>query len=156
MVEIVFDKLPNVVVRGTVVLRSHPVELRLQFRSEVDFHGFRVRKGAAKVKLWASDDGSGGRSMIEDMEQVRMTDAEVANDFAAVLEKLRHGAEVVVEQDHRPVAVISPVKGPGRPIDECIALAKAHGSGAKLDEEYAGDLGKIIASRRPLDTSVWD
>jgi antitoxin (DNA-binding transcriptional repressor) of toxin-antitoxin stability system len=88
------------------------------------------------------------------MEQVRMTDAEVANDFAAVLEKLRHGAEVVVEQDHRPVAVISPVKGPGRPIDECIALAKAHGSGAKLDEEYAGDLGKIIASRRPLDTSV--
>ena len=27
--------------------------------------------------------------MIEDMEQVRMTDAEVANNFAAVLEKLK-------------------------------------------------------------------
>jgi antitoxin (DNA-binding transcriptional repressor) of toxin-antitoxin stability system len=94
--------------------------------------------------------------MIENRERLRMTDAEVANNFAAVLEKLRHGAEVVVEQDHRPVAVISPVKGPGRPIDECIALAKAHGSGAKLDEEYAADLGEIIASRRPLDTSVWD
>jgi hypothetical protein len=35
-------------------------------------------------------------------------------------------------------------------------LAKAHGSGAKLDEEYAADLEEIIASRRPLDTSVWD
>jgi antitoxin (DNA-binding transcriptional repressor) of toxin-antitoxin stability system len=94
--------------------------------------------------------------MIEYMERLRMTDAEVANNFAAVLEKLRHGAEVVVEQDHRPVAVISPVKGPGRPIDECIALATAHGSGAMLDEEYAADLEEIIASRPPLDTSVWD
>jgi antitoxin (DNA-binding transcriptional repressor) of toxin-antitoxin stability system len=94
--------------------------------------------------------------MIEDMERVRMTDAEVANNFAAVLEKLKHGAEVVVEQGYRPVAVISPVKGPGRPIDECIALAKAHGSGAKLDEEYAADLEEIIAGRQPLDTSVWD
>jgi antitoxin (DNA-binding transcriptional repressor) of toxin-antitoxin stability system len=94
--------------------------------------------------------------MIEDMEQVRMTDAEVANNFAAVIEKLRHGAEVVVEQDHRPGTVISPVKGPGRPLDECIALAKAHGSGARLDKEYAKDLEEIIASRQPLDTSVWD
>jgi hypothetical protein len=94
--------------------------------------------------------------MIRGMEQVHMTDAEVASNFAAVLEKLKHGAEVVVEQDHRRVAVISPVKGPGRPIDECIALAKAHGSGARLDEEYAADLDEIIASRQPLDTSVWD
>jgi antitoxin (DNA-binding transcriptional repressor) of toxin-antitoxin stability system len=90
------------------------------------------------------------------MEQVRMTEAEVTNNFAAVLEKLKRGEEVVVEQDHRPVAVISPVKGPGRPIDECIALAKAHGSGAKLDEEYAADLEGILASREPLDTSVWE
>jgi antitoxin (DNA-binding transcriptional repressor) of toxin-antitoxin stability system len=94
--------------------------------------------------------------MIEDMERVHMTEAQVASDFAAVLEKLKHGAEVVVEQDHRPVAVIGPVKGPGRPIDECIALAKAHGSGATLDEDYAADLEEIIASRQPLDTSVWD
>jgi antitoxin (DNA-binding transcriptional repressor) of toxin-antitoxin stability system len=93
--------------------------------------------------------------MIEEMEQVRMTDAEVATDFAAVLDKLRHGTEVVVEQNQRPVAVISPVNGPGRPIDECIELAKAHGSGARLDEEYAADLQEVIAGRRPLDTSVW-
>jgi hypothetical protein len=46
-----------------------------------------------------------------------------------------------------------PQKGPGRPIDECTALAEAHGSGARLDEAYAKDLEEIIASRRPLDTS---
>jgi len=77
-----------------------------------------------------------------------MTEAEVTNNFAAVLEKLRQGAEVVVEQDHRPVAVISPLKGPGRPIDECIALAKAHGSGATLDEDFAQDLEDIIADEQ--------
>lgn len=85
-----------------------------------------------------------------------MTDTEVAKDFAGVLEKLRQGAEVVVEKDHRAVAVIRPVEGPGRNLDECIALAKAHGSGATLDEDYANDLQEIIASRQPLDTSLWD
>ena len=43
-----------------------------------------------------------------------------------------------------------------RPIDECIALAKAHETGATLDEDFAKDLEEIIASRQPLDTSVWD
>lgn len=96
------------------------------------------------------------RRIIENMERVRMTDAEVANNFAAVLEKLKHGAEVLVEHDQRPVAVISPIRGPGRPIDECIALAKAHGSGAKLDDEYADVLEEVIANGLPLDASVWD
>jgi antitoxin (DNA-binding transcriptional repressor) of toxin-antitoxin stability system len=95
------------------------------------------------------------------MERVYMTEAEVASDFAAVLEKLKHGAEVVVEQDHRPVAVISPVKGPGRPIDECIALAKARaeklGCAAVPDADFAAYVQAAIdAHREPLDTSVWD
>lgn len=85
-----------------------------------------------------------------------MTEAEVTKNFAAVLDSLRQGTEVVVEQDHRPVAIISPLKGPGRPIDECIALAKAHDSGATLDEDFAQDLDEIIAERKPLDASVGD
>ncbi len=99
--------------------------------------------------------------MIEDMDRVHMTEAEVASDFAAVLERLKHGAEVVVERDHRPVAVISPVKGPGRPIDECIALAKANeeklGYAPVPDADFAADVQAAIdAHREPLDTSVWD
>ncbi len=85
-----------------------------------------------------------------------MSEAEVSKNFAAALEKVRQGSEVVVEQDHRPVAVITPVKGPGRPLDECIAIAKARGSGATLDEDFAQDLEEIISHRRPLDGSVWD
>jgi antitoxin (DNA-binding transcriptional repressor) of toxin-antitoxin stability system len=94
--------------------------------------------------------------MIEGMAQVHMTEAEVVKDIQGVLERVRQGAEVIVEQDDRTVAIIKPVKGPGRPIDECIALAKAHGSGATLDEDFAKDLEEIIASRQPLDTSVWE
>lgn len=85
-----------------------------------------------------------------------MSDAEVARDFAAVLEKVRQGAEVVVQHDQRPVAVIKAVAGPGRPIDECIALAAARASGAKLDGDFAEDLRQIIADRRPFDPPAWD
>ena len=44
--------------------------------------------------------------MIEDMAELHITEAEVVKDFAAVLEKVRHGAEVIVERDHQPAAVI--------------------------------------------------
>jgi len=57
-----------------------------------------------------------------------------------VLEKVRQGVEVVVEQDHRPVAIIKTPQRPGRLIDECIAMARADGSGATLDEDFAKDL----------------
>jgi antitoxin (DNA-binding transcriptional repressor) of toxin-antitoxin stability system len=57
-----------------------------------------------------------------------------------VLEKVRQGVEVVVEQDHRPVAIIKTPQRPGRLIDECIVMARADGSGATLDEDFAKDL----------------
>ena len=94
--------------------------------------------------------------MIEGMAQLHMSEADFVRDVQAVLEKVRQGAEVVVEQGYRTVAVITPVKGPGRPIDECIAVAKAHGSGGALDEDYARDLEEVIAHRQPLDTSAWE
>lgn len=81
----------------------------------------------------------------------------MTNHFAAVLEKLKHGVEVVVERDNRPVAVIKPASGPGRLLSECIALAEAHRSTVALDEGFGKDLEEIIQSHRePLDASQWD
>ena len=95
--------------------------------------------------------------MIEGMEQVNMTEAEVTSNFAAVLDRLGHGDEVVVERDHRAVAVIKPAGGPGRLLSECIALAEAHGSAVTLDEGFGKDLEEIVQSHRePLDASRWD
>src|ERR1700680_3738986 len=66
------------------------------------------------------------RRMIKYMAQVYMTEAEVARDLHAALEKVQEGIEVIIERDHRPAAVIKTPPGPGRPIDECIALARAY------------------------------
>jgi antitoxin (DNA-binding transcriptional repressor) of toxin-antitoxin stability system len=52
---------------------------------------------------------------IEGMATVHMTYHEVSSNFAAVLENIRKGVEVVVEQDNRPVAVIRSPKRYGRP-----------------------------------------
>jgi len=101
--------------------------------------------------------------MIEVMVQVHMTEAEAARDFHAVLARVREGVEVVVEQDHRAVAVIrTPApEGPGRSIDECIAIAEAFearlGYAPVPDEDFARDVrAGIDAHREPLDPPAWD
>lgn len=85
-----------------------------------------------------------------------MSEAEVARDFKAALEMVRQGAEVVIEDDLRPVAVLRPTERPGRPIDECIAIAKARGSKASMDEGFVNDLKEVLNQRTPLDTTRWD
>ena len=51
----------------------------------------------------------------------------MARDLHAVLAKVQQGVEVVIEQDHRPIAVLksSMPARPSRKLNECIALAKA-------------------------------
>ena len=99
--------------------------------------------------------------MIKESMTVRITEAELASDTHAVLEKVQAGVEVVVEQDHRPVAVIKPPQGPGRKISECIALAKAYedklGYAPVPDPDFAKDVQAAIdAHREPLNPPAWD
>jgi hypothetical protein len=101
--------------------------------------------------------------MIEGMTQFHITEAEAARDFHAVLARVREGIEVVVEQDHRVIAVIrTPASaGPGRSIDECIAIAEAFearlGYAPVPDEDFARDVqAGIDARREPLDPPAWD
>ena len=85
-----------------------------------------------------------------------MTEADVTNNFGAVLEKLQHGAEIVVEQDHRLVAIIRPPRRSGRPISECIASAKAGGSKVTLDGRFAANVEEGIKSRQqPWNPPSW-
>lgn len=99
--------------------------------------------------------------MIEVMGTVRITEAELARDIHAVLAKVQEGVEVIVEQDHRPVAVIKTPRGPGRKISECIALAKAHeeqlGYAPIPDPDFAKDVQAAIDARRePFNPPAWD
>jgi antitoxin (DNA-binding transcriptional repressor) of toxin-antitoxin stability system len=98
--------------------------------------------------------------MIEVMEQIHMTEAEVTRDFAAVLERVRQGVEVVVEQDHQAVAVLRPAAPPRRTISECIALAerfeKERGYAVTLDPDFAADVEEFIRNRQPWNPPTWD
>lgn len=98
--------------------------------------------------------------MIEDMATYRITEAELARDLHDVLAKVQEGVEVIVEQDHRPVAVIRTPQGPGRKLSECVALAKAYeeklGYAPVPDSGFAADVQAAIdAHREPLDPPTW-
>lgn len=104
---------------------------------------------------------SGRNGMIEQMATVHISEAELVRDLHAVLAKVQEGVEVIVELNHRPVAVIKTPRGPGRKISECIALAKAHeeklGHAPVPDPDFAGDLQAAVdAHREPLDPPSWD
>ena len=86
--------------------------------------------------------------MIGDMSIVRITETELARDVHAVLEKVRQGVEVIVEQDHRPFAVIKASKPAGRLISEVIAALEASGANALVDEDFARDVKEEIQTCR--------
>ena len=95
--------------------------------------------------------------MNGNMATVHITDTEVKDNFAAVLDKIRNGIEVVVEQDHHAVAVIRSPKRSGRPISECIASARMSGSKTTLDGGFARDVEEGIKSReQPWNPPSWD
>jgi hypothetical protein len=89
--------------------------------------------------------------------QVHISEAELARDLHAVIEKVRQGVEVIVEQEELPVAIIRSPRRSGRPISECIASARASGSKVTVDEGFAGDVDEGIRSRqKPWNPPSWD
>src|ERR671927_255938 len=105
---------------------------------------------------------SGRLGMIKNEMTLRLTEAELARDIHAVLARVREeGLEVIVEQDHRPVAVIKTPQGPGRKLSECIAIAKAYeehlGYAPVPDSDFAADVQAAIdAHREPLNPPEWE
>jgi antitoxin (DNA-binding transcriptional repressor) of toxin-antitoxin stability system len=81
-----------------------------------------------------------------------------ATNVATLLAHVRAGAEVVIENGARPVAVLRSAElQPGRLLSESIALAEAHGSTVTLDGDFGRDLEEIINSHRePLNPPAWD
>jgi prevent-host-death family protein len=92
---------------------------------------------------------------------IHISDAEAASDFASLLDRVRAGAEIIIEHNARPVAVVRPAELPGgRLLSESIAMAeasaKALGYEPTIDPGFAADLKEIINSRKPRDLSAWD
>jgi antitoxin (DNA-binding transcriptional repressor) of toxin-antitoxin stability system len=82
------------------------------------------------------------------MSTVRISETELARDMHGVLEKVQQGVQVIVEQNHRPVAVIKASKPAGRLVSEVLADLQARGSTAVVDDDFARDIEEGIRAHR--------
>jgi antitoxin (DNA-binding transcriptional repressor) of toxin-antitoxin stability system len=91
---------------------------------------------------------------------IHISEIDAASDFAGLMAKVRAGAEVVIEHDKLPVAVIHAPTPLHRTISECIALAKAHeeetGRVPVMDADFAADMEEIIKSREVWNPPTWE
>ena len=117
------------------------------------------------------------------MATIHISEAEAARDFAALMVQVRAGAEVVIEDGARPVAVIRAPSLPRRSISESLTLAEASSKelgytpvmdvdfaadmerqGLErasrytpvMDVDFAADMEEIIRNRKPRRTSAWE
>jgi antitoxin (DNA-binding transcriptional repressor) of toxin-antitoxin stability system len=82
------------------------------------------------------------------MSTVRISETELARDMHGVLEKVQQGVQVIVEQNHRPVAVIKASKPAGRLVSEVLSDLQARGSTAVVDDDFARDIEEGIRAHR--------
>jgi antitoxin (DNA-binding transcriptional repressor) of toxin-antitoxin stability system len=106
------------------------------------FRGVRVMYNAVMVK-----------------NVIRFPESEAAKtNVEELLVHVRSGAEVVIENGARPVAVLRSAEShPGRLLSESISMARAHGSTVTLDGDFGRDLETIVHSHlESLDPPPWD
>jgi antitoxin (DNA-binding transcriptional repressor) of toxin-antitoxin stability system len=90
------------------------------------------------------------------MGTFHISEAEAAGNFAGLMAYVRAGAEVIIESNAYPIAVLHTPAPPRRSIEECIALLPAD-SPATIDEEFASDVAAAVAAHRePLNPPAWD
>jgi antitoxin (DNA-binding transcriptional repressor) of toxin-antitoxin stability system len=149
------------------VLRKRPILNWLRFKGSgypVALLGAFVELGGAGsyIFIYTSIPRATGTARWKNryhrnMGMVRITETELARDLHAVLAKVQEGLEVIVERDHRPVAVIKPSRPAGRSISEVVSELKARDSTAILDDDFARDIEEgIRAQRQPWNPPSWD
>ena len=94
------------------------------------------------------------------MAVIHISEADAARDLPGLLARVRAGAEIVIESDLHPAAVLRAAELPRRSISECIALAKKHeeetGEAPVLDPDFAADVEEIVRNRKPWNPPAWD
>jgi prevent-host-death family protein len=87
---------------------------------------------------------------------IHISEIEAVSNFAALLARVRAGAEIVIEQNSHPVAVVHPAEPVRRTISECLALLPED-SKATIDADFANDVQAAVESHREaLDSTAWE
>jgi hypothetical protein len=90
------------------------------------------------------------------MDVLHITEFDLTSDVQSILKRVESGAEVVIERDSHPIAVLRSAEPVRRRISECIALLPAD-STATIDPDFAHDVEAAVASHRePLEPPIWD
>ncbi len=90
------------------------------------------------------------------MAQVHISEAEFVRDVASVLNRVQSGAEIVIERNAHPVAILRPAELRRRKLSEIMA-ALPESSTAALDPSFASDVQSFIdRHREPLRPPEWD
>jgi antitoxin (DNA-binding transcriptional repressor) of toxin-antitoxin stability system len=91
---------------------------------------------------------------------IRVSEMDAASDFASLMARVRSGAEIIIENGERPVAVLRAAEPVRRTLSECIALAKSReeetGKAPVLDPDFAKDVEEIIGRRKPWNPPAWE
>jgi antitoxin (DNA-binding transcriptional repressor) of toxin-antitoxin stability system len=91
---------------------------------------------------------------------IHISEAEAASDFSSLMTRVRAGAEIIIENGERPVAVLHAAEPVRRSVSECIALAKKHeeetGTAPILDPDFAEDVEHVISHRKPWNAPAWE
>lgn len=88
---------------------------------------------------------------------IQISEEDAASDFASLMASVRAGAEVIIEENARPVAILQPAEPSVRLLSESLRLAREHASTATLDEGFSKDLAAAVESHQePLDPPAWD
>ncbi len=94
--------------------------------------------------------------MIEGMAVLHITETELARNIASLLDRVLSGAEVVIERNARPVAVLRAAEPQRRKLSEIMASLPEN-STAILDPHFEADVQAFIdRNREPLKPPEWD
>jgi antitoxin (DNA-binding transcriptional repressor) of toxin-antitoxin stability system len=88
---------------------------------------------------------------------IRLSEAEAAaTNITTLLARVRAGAEIIIENEKRPIAIFRAVEPVRRTILECIALMPED-STATIDPDFSKDVRAAIESQsEPLNPPAWD
>ncbi len=87
---------------------------------------------------------------------LHISDSELIKDVRTILKRVESGAEIIIERDAQPIAVLRSATPPRRSISECIAMLPPD-STATIDVDFAQDVEAAIAAHRePSEPPAWD
>ena len=94
------------------------------------------------------------------MATIHIPEAEAVANIAALLDRVRAGEEIVIQDGAKSIAVLRQPVVAGRSISESIAMAEAYskelGYKPVMDPDFAADMEEIIRNRKPANWPVWD